>query len=87
MEWSEMKPRLRRIDHGRKESRWLTEVIRMVKEFCDICGEQLDARSRYTRYKLKTEDLWYQNGWVQLVIHDKCWKEMCKVIKEKRNES
>lgn len=60
----------------------------MIKEFCDICGEPLSAGDgRYTRYKLKREwNLWFESGWERLTVHNECWEEMCKLIKEKQNE-
>lgn len=57
----------------------------MVKEFCDICGKELKAG--FGRYKVKKEwHSWGESGWYNLAVHNYCWQELCKQVKEKRNE-
>lgn len=57
----------------------------MTIEYCDICGKPITAP--FSRYKLKKEWCsWHERGWDRLVVHDDCWRELCKQIKEKKHE-
>ena len=58
----------------------------MVKNFCDICGEEIRAYEG-TRFKLKKEwtDGW-DWGWENLHVHTTCWLDLCKYIRERRTD-
>ena len=54
----------------------------MVKYVCDICGKEITSTMHTTEYKLKTADYsWTERHWVNLLVHDSCWKSMCDYIK------
>ena len=55
----------------------------MLKEYCDICKREVTDKENATRYKLKREwFLWHERGWERLIIHDKCWLELGRIIRE-----
>lgn len=57
----------------------------MVKDFCDICGQEIKANEEATRWKLKKEwHSWYEYGWERLHVHNDCWLDMCQYIRERR---
>jgi hypothetical protein len=58
----------------------------MVKNFCDICGEEI-GDWQGTRFKLKREwNNWYEWGWENLHVHKECWVDLCKYIRERRTD-
>ena len=59
----------------------------MTKEFCDICGKEitnLDTASEFKLKKLKCS--WHDPWWARLNVHNECWADLCKLIKQKREE-
>ena len=59
----------------------------MIKEFCDICGKEitnLDTASEFKLKKLKYS--WHEPWWTRLNVHNECWADLCKLIKQKREE-
>lgn len=59
----------------------------MIKHFCDICGEEIKCGDYSTNYKLKREwNSWHERGWENLHTHVRCWKELCKYIRERKIE-
>lgn len=59
----------------------------MVKYICDICGKEITLKIHATEYKLKKADYsWMERHWVNLLVHDSCWKSMCNYIKNSQEE-
>lgn len=55
----------------------------MLKEYCDICRREITSKDSVTRYKLKREwNGWHERVWVRLTIHDKCWLELSRIVRE-----
>ena len=53
----------------------------MTKYFCDICGKEI-TNTPYSGYKLKKKEYdWHESRWLKLIVHDKCWVNMCNYIK------
>lgn len=58
----------------------------MTKEFCDICGKEICSYEFSTRYKIKKEwNSWHEYGWERLHVHNDCWLNMCKYIRERKD--
>ena len=57
-----------------------TEVI-----ICDICGKVIDYKERRI-FKVRMKELYYPEypdelrHWCKMDVHDKCFKEFCKLI-------
>ena len=59
----------------------------MIKEFCDICGREITNLDTVCEFKLKKlEHSWYEYWWTGLTVHNECWADLCKLIKQKREE-
>ena len=59
----------------------------MVKYVCDICGKEITSVMHIAQYKLKKADYsWMERNWVNLLVHDSCWKSMCDYIKNSQEE-
>ena len=59
----------------------------MVKYICDICGKEITSGMHTTQYKLKKADYsWMERHWVNLLVHNSCWKSMCDYIKNSQEE-
>ena len=60
----------------------------MVKYICDICGKEITSGIHTTECKLKKADYntWTKRHWVNLLVHDSCWKSMCDYIKNSQEE-
>ena len=65
----------------------------MVKYICDICGKEITSKMHTTEYKLKKADYswmenysWMERHWVNLLVHDSCWRSMCDFIKNSQKE-
>lgn len=59
----------------------------MRKEFviCDICGKEIDSNfMKIKRVKYRESHRWFNNEYTAtLECHHDCWKELCKVVKER----
>ena len=63
------------------------EELTMVKYVCDICGKEITSVMHATQYKLKKADYsWMERHWVNLLVHDSCWRSMCDFIKNSQEE-
>lgn len=59
----------------------------MVKYVCDICGREITTTMCYTKYKLKKVDYdWTERRWINLLVHDSCWRSMCDYIKKSQSK-
>ena len=59
----------------------------MVKYVCDICGKEITLKMHATECKLKKADYsWMERHWVNLLVHDSCWRSMCDFIKNSQEE-
>ena len=59
----------------------------MVKYVCDICGKEITSVMHATQYKLKKAGYsWMERHWVNLLVHDSCWRSMCNYIKNSQEE-
>ena len=59
----------------------------MTKEFCDICGKEITNLDTASEFKLKKlEYSWHEHWWTRLNAHNECWADLCKLIKQKREE-
>ena len=59
----------------------------MVKYVCDICGKEITSKMHTTEYKLKKAVYsWMEMHWVNLLVHDSCWRSMCNYIKNSQEE-
>lgn len=59
----------------------------MTKEFCDICGKEITNLDTVSVFKLKKlEYSWQEFWWARLTVHNECWVDLCKLIKQKREE-
>ena len=59
----------------------------MVKYVCDICGKEITSKMHTTEYKLKKADYsWMERHWVNLLVHDSCWRSMCDFIKNSQSK-
>ena len=60
----------------------------MVKYICDICGKEITSKIHTTECKLKKADYnaWMKRHWVNLLVHDSCWRSMCNYIKNSQEE-
>lgn len=59
----------------------------MTKEFCDICGKEITNLDAASEFKLKKlEHSWHEHWWTRLNVHNECWVDLCKLIKQKREE-
>ena len=55
-----------------------------TKYVCDICNKQIEYSSEASEYKVKRlTHLSGESWWVPLMVHNKCWRELCKSIAEK----
>ena len=55
----------------------------MTKEFCDICGKEITDLDTASEFKLKKlEHSWYEYWWTSLTVHNECWVDLCKLIKQ-----
>ena len=59
----------------------------MTKIYCDICGEQLYQHDNVRRFKLKEYGRGLTLEWTRLIVHDYCWKDLSKLIRERRKEN
>ena len=59
----------------------------MVKYVCDICGKEITSVMHIAQYKLKKADYsWIERHWINLLVHDSCWRSMCNYIKNSQEE-
>ena len=59
----------------------------MVKYVCDICGKEITLKIHATECKLKKAGYsWMERHWINLLVHDSCWKSMCDYIKNSQEE-
>ena len=59
----------------------------MTKEFCDICGKEIINLDTASEFKLKKlEHSWHEYWWTRLNVHNERWTDLCKLIKQKREE-
>lgn len=59
----------------------------MTKTFCDICGEEITNFETSSEFKLKKLTYcWHEHWWERLIVHNKCWVELCEFIKNKTKE-
>lgn len=59
----------------------------MVKYVCDICGKEITSKIHTIECKLKKVDYsWMERHWVNLLVHDSCWRSMCDFIKNSQEE-
>ena len=50
----------------------------------NICNKEIENSSEASEYKMKRlTHLSDVSWWVLLMIHNKCWRELCKSIAEK----
>lgn len=55
-----------------------------TKYVCDICNKEIENSSEASEYKVKRlTHLSGESWWVPLMVHNKCWRELCKSIAEK----
>lgn len=59
----------------------------MTRTFCDICGEQLHKGDTVRRFKLKEYGRGLTLEWTRLTVHNYCWKDLSKLIRERRKEN
>ena len=60
----------------------------MVKNFCDICGKEICNSFAATRYKVKKQRIHFGDSWYEkLHVHDDCWLDMCRYIRDRREEN
>lgn len=60
----------------------------MVKHFCDICGKEIETESEGSWYKVKKETYsWHERWWQKMYVHDDCWRNMCRYIRERRADN
>lgn len=57
----------------------------MTKQFCDICGRELQGHEG-DRYKIKKYH-WCENRWKRLSVHAECWKDLCMEIAKRREDN
>lgn len=51
---------------------------------CDICSKEIEHSSEASEYKVKRiTHLSGESWWVPLMVHNNCWRELCKSIAEK----
>ena len=56
----------------------------MTKYFCDICKKKIERISEASEYKVKRHEYrFYGSWWVRLMVHNDCWRALCKSIAEK----
>ena len=59
----------------------------MVKYIWNSCGKEITSKMHTTEYKLKKADYsWMERHWVNLLVHNTCWKSMCDYIKNSQEE-
>lgn len=55
-----------------------------TKYVCDICSKEIENSSEASEYKVKRlTHISGESWWVPLMVHNKCWRELCKSIAEK----
>lgn len=58
----------------------------MVKQFCDICGEEIESPNEGSMFKLKKREYSFtESWWERLNVHNWCWACLCHKIKEARD--
>lgn len=61
--------------------------LTIIKYVCDICGKEVASEMYATQYKLKKADYtWMERHWVNLLVHDSCWRSMCDFIKNSQSK-
>ena len=60
----------------------------MIKTYCDICGEEITDLDITCRYKIKKFEpsFFPYSQWERLTVHKVCWKNLAKLIAERRAE-
>lgn len=59
----------------------------MTRTFCDICGEEIYKNDITRRFKLKEYGRDWSATWTRLTVHNYCWKDLSKLIRERRKEN
>lgn len=60
----------------------------MVKHFCDICGKEIETAREGSWYKVKKEVYsWDERWWQKMYVHNDCWRNMCRYIRERRADN
>lgn len=55
-----------------------------TRYICDICNKEIEHISEASEYKVKRlAHLANESWWVPLMVHNTCWRELCKSIIEK----
>ena len=50
----------------------------MTKEYCDICGKEINLKDNDSWYKMKKLTFsWHESWWEKLHVHNECWKDIC----------
>lgn len=57
----------------------------MTREYCDICGRAIIGTD-CAQYKIKKRSwlIFGWSGWENLLVHKNCWREMCKIVEQKK---
>ncbi len=59
----------------------------MIKYICDICKKEIECDSEGSEYKVKKlAHSFRKSWWVPLMVHNDCWRALCKSIAEKEEE-
>ena len=59
----------------------------MIKTYCDICCEEITSLDKACRYKIKKLEIGLPYSlWEHLTVHNVCWKNLAKLIAERRDE-
>lgn len=59
----------------------------MERTFCDICGEEIYKSDITRRFKLKEYGRGLELGWTRLTVHNRCWKDLSRLIRERMKEN
>ncbi len=59
----------------------------MERTFCDICGEEICRGDNKKRFKLKEYGRGLGLKWTRLTVHNYCWKDLSKLIRERMKET
>ena len=60
----------------------------MKKDFCDICGKEIETPGEGSRYKIKKEHIgWDWHYWERLHVHNDCWRSVCRCIRDRRADN
>lgn len=61
----------------------------MIKEYCDICGEELTNLDAISRYKVKKLDHFLLWGcrWERLTVHSHCWRNLARLVAQRKDKT